>query len=780
MTHGLGPNRTNGNPPSTGDGCHRRFGRRTNRSISAVLGIVLLFGMVLIGAAVLAVSGMALIDSLQSDSAESQGLNELDQLDHTLTTQGYDSDSVRSFALSDGAYEMVQDGTITITAKGQFAGSETVVDDLALQTISLETDEGQTVGYQAGGVFVGTDDSSRVHSEPALSYETRNATGDASKHLSFSVVDLQGNLSTGENRVEERSRERSRETLENIRYVAGVEIRIENTTYHHAWDTFLSDEFGHSAVTHYEHNQTVVVEADIDHNRPFSQYVNLYPTIYGGLHAGANSPVELSADGLTIDSYDSRDGPYVSGNTTADLFTVDTSELRVTSAADIDGLPVANENLKIQPGASVTPFAFYEDSLLPPSQSSDVLTANFTEPFDTIEPVTDEVTNQAIPNLKANDTALTPNPGPGLYYRDGDATLTHETIDTGSGNTGVHIGVTGDLTMKNVDLTGTGQAHLYVTGDEIDLTNVDVPDHNASSLWIYATENTSITIGDRFEGVVYAPGSDELTIEDGTDIYGSVVGGTPDIGDDVAVHFDESLRSAEALSEEDLNQSWSSTEPNELDVSFVLDSTGSMEWNDPDDLIKPATQNAIGMLTSPYHRAGVYEFDQSGRTLHDISGDLDAVHDSVVANEDGGTDISTGIEHALDRHAAFEDPDREKHMILMTDGENSPVWWGPDPDEKTLDQAERAAANNVTIWTIAFSDNADADLMGEIASITGGESETVEEAADIEDVMEQFLAEVIDEEETIDLDVNLEFDANPRTNHDAFDVETFTFEIEGN
>ncbi len=750
----------------------------SDRSVAPIVGIILLFGMVFVGAALLAATGMLLIDALESDAVERQGVNELNELDQRLLTERLAGDGMGSVTLSDelGEYQVIEDGTVSVTAHDQFGSDRPVVDSLSLHTIELDLQDGRTVAYQAGGVFVSDGDESSVRSTPALQYSTETSDGVETNRFSFSVVDVRGAVSHGEHTIETRDRTTSRDTVEDLRYVTGVTIEVENTTYHRAWNAFLTDEFGEDAVTHHEDNRTVVVDAAIDRDRPFTDYVDIYPTIYGGMHAESSSSVAFQPrSDLTVDGYDSREGPYSAANATADLVTVDTpSELRLQPSARIDGVPLSNADFQAQPNAVVSPFAFYAAEDTSPAGADSALTANLTEPFESIEPVGDEIRNQAIALLADEAAPLERNPSPGLYYSSDDVHLSGDTIDTGTGNEGVHIGVDGDLSLTDgVTVTGDGQVHIYVTGD-LELRDVTVPDDRASALWIYGTEDATITISDTVQGVVYAPGSDGLELEDETDLYGSVVGGDPTIGSDVDVHFDTSLRSALPMKDADLDQEWSETVPKDLDVTFVLDATGSMAWNDPDDLIEPATRNAIGMLDDEHHRAGVYDFDTRARTLHEISDDLSAVTDAVEANERGSTDISTGMERALDQHDAFGEPDREKHMLLMTDGENTA--WGADA--RTYDQAYRAAETDVTVWTIAFSEEADSALMTDVAEITGGESKTVTDASEIEGVMEEFLRDAIDEEEAVDFEVNLDLETNPRGNHEAFDVRTLSFEIE--
>ncbi|MCA9174670.1 MAG: VWA domain-containing protein [Planctomycetales bacterium] len=96
-----------------------------------------------------------------------------------------------------------------------------------------------------------------------------------------------------------------------------------------------------------------------------------------------------------------------------------------------------------------------------------------------------------------------------------------------------------------------------------------------------------------------------------------------------------------------------------------------------------------------------------------VTDDLDYLSNRAII---GGTAISAGIDDAVNvltdtsRTRQFAD----KMVVLLTDGhENS--------GRSSLDAADDAAAENITIHTITFSDNADVNRMREVAERTGGQ-----------------------------------------------------------
>ncbi len=825
-----------------------------DRGASPILGIVLLFGMVFAGAALVIISGSMVLDALDDQTSTERAQQTFQQVDHdlsTLTFSGEGSTSMNFDAQSGEKYELRQRGTLSVTVANRFGDS--CSKDVTLGTLQHENGGG-TMAYQAGGIWRETESGSTMVSSPDIEYTNRSIDDDTFYGLDFAVVNLSGSVGSGEHRASLSSDRPGRELTcledDSFGYPSNVTITVEDTPYHDAWYRFLRDEFDavdpseagahDNVVRHDESNRRVVLEASLGPDRPFNDYVDLDPTIYSGLHVTSGPSGKIDFDQpMTIDAYDSRRGNYTeevtAGNTTTDFLTADVDDrLKLKQRTDIDGYPVVNGKLQAQKFASVSPAAFtLEKHPSFNADPEDVPVFEINETFDSIGDIDDNV-DRAHDYL---DSSAAPGSGPidsGEYYAAGDFSLTDTVIDTSSGD--VHVAVSGDLELEDVTVTGPGQAHFYVDDGKVDVTNVENPDDRASALWIYGTSRTDVELEDRFTGVIYAPDSDELTIADDSEIYGAVVGGTPKpgrhngIGEDVSIHFDESIRTAAPIPPKEYTSEITEKIRKPIDVTFVLDASGSMgphnthsstyypiDWNmittddwkplsaysidepfrrvgydrlqvkDEDGNIKTlssyeaaneeqwekirvhpddcwgtcgayvgfyetagndpynervsATRMFIGMLNTS-DRAAVYEFDLDARELHGLSGNFEAVNDSVTGSAYGGTNMAAGMRAALNEHVA-KDEGAKKVMILLSDGKNSYSQY----DTQMENLADRAARENVTVYTVGLGyDDLDEEILNETATKTGGYNVNVDDAEKLKEVFEGISEEVTEAE----------------------------------
>ncbi len=173
------------------------------------------------------------------------------------------------------------------------------------------------------------------------------------------------------------------------------------------------------------------------------------------------------------------------------------------------------------------------------------------------------------------------------------------------------------------------------------------------------------------------------------------------------------------------------------DVVLLMDNSGSMATNDPQNLRIVGAQEYVGRLRppdcvaivafngrsyltqanviggTPHHfyypgMCGVPDYSQPQADLGTIS-DIDSTNIGLAILT-GNTEL---IANGHQGKAWIE--------ILLTDGQNE--CGGSQPpcgDAFTIQQAQIAKANNITIFTIGLSGSADANLLGQIASITGG------------------------------------------------------------
>lgn len=176
------------------------------------------------------------------------------------------------------------------------------------------------------------------------------------------------------------------------------------------------------------------------------------------------------------------------------------------------------------------------------------------------------------------------------------------------------------------------------------------------------------------------------------------------------------------------------------DVRVVIDVSGSMKQNDPNNLRAPALRLLVELLPEGT-RAGVWTFGQSVDTSVPL-GDIDKAwrdHAQQAASNIHSRGLLTNIEEAVRKASAgWEKPDPRyrRHMILLTDGV---VDIGKDPRlnadsrrrllEEVLPALEEADA---TVHTIALAAGADIELLQAISSATDGAFEQVGSAEQLQ------------------------------------------------
>ena len=179
-----------------------------------------------------------------------------------------------------------------------------------------------------------------------------------------------------------------------------------------------------------------------------------------------------------------------------------------------------------------------------------------------------------------------------------------------------------------------------------------------------------------------------------------------------------------------------------IDVRVLIDVSGSMKQNDPENLRVPALKLLVGLLPDDVE-AGVWTFGTSVKPI--------VIHNKVDqkwkknANQSSdkvtSNDLFTNIELALnevtsDWKEAVQDTKR--NIILLTDGmidisksEEESTSSRQRVLDELLPELKRLGA---TIHTIALSDNADLELLDALALETDGWAEQVQSAEQLQRV----------------------------------------------
>lgn len=148
------------------------------------------------------------------------------------------------------------------------------------------------------------------------------------------------------------------------------------------------------------------------------------------------------------------------------------------------------------------------------------------------------------------------------------------------------------------------------------------------------------------------------------------------------------------------------------DVALIIDSSGSMEDNDPNYLRRDAAKFFID-LAEPGTQIAVVDFDAGARTYAsltpvDVPENKQALKNAVDrVNSDGGTDLGRGLKQGYNELVASAFPDVKKAGVMLTDGIGD-----------YSNQASLYADKGWSVYTVGLSKDVDENLLRRIAEST--------------------------------------------------------------
>lgn len=159
-----------------------------------------------------------------------------------------------------------------------------------------------------------------------------------------------------------------------------------------------------------------------------------------------------------------------------------------------------------------------------------------------------------------------------------------------------------------------------------------------------------------------------------------------------------------------------------LDVVFVIDSSGSMSWNDPDNVRKTVTKEFINRLTDN-DTAALISFDSSAITLANFTSDKTVLCNAVdKLDSSGGTSLSVGINSALNLFGNKEKAEnRLQYIVMLTDGIGS----------YSATYTTKAKNANIIINTIGLGNSVSQTVLTDMAEGTGGNYYHVNQADEL-------------------------------------------------
>ncbi|MGI6607257.1 MAG: VWA domain-containing protein, partial [Peptococcia bacterium] len=175
----------------------------------------------------------------------------------------------------------------------------------------------------------------------------------------------------------------------------------------------------------------------------------------------------------------------------------------------------------------------------------------------------------------------------------------------------------------------------------------------------------------------------------------------------------------------------SGSDDEKFDIVFLLDSSGSMEWNDPDNYRIQGTIECVNLLGAD-DRGAIVEFAYSANTLQELTSNIPRLREKAGnVGSSGGTNIYSGLNEALGILEQNGRSDANKEIILLTDGSDSSM-----TSSRITEVNQRTDAANIRISCIGFG-SANGSLLTTISEPSGG---IFEFANSVEDVVRAFLA----------------------------------------
>lgn len=188
--------------------------------------------------------------------------------------------------------------------------------------------------------------------------------------------------------------------------------------------------------------------------------------------------------------------------------------------------------------------------------------------------------------------------------------------------------------------------------------------------------------------------------------------------------------------------SFAASEPQKPDVRVLIDISGSMKQNDPNNLRRPAYDLLVGLFPKG-SKAGVWTFGESVDVLvpnKNVSDGWRAIARSKTT-QISSTSLYTNIPAAIEAAAQNPDPAYRTSIIVLTDG----------MVDISKTKAENEAARRrllgeimpklrqagIAVHTVALSKSADRELMERLSADTGGFFAVAESADQLKKVFLQ-------------------------------------------
>ncbi|HNH46221.1 MAG TPA: VWA domain-containing protein [Myxococcota bacterium] len=201
-------------------------------------------------------------------------------------------------------------------------------------------------------------------------------------------------------------------------------------------------------------------------------------------------------------------------------------------------------------------------------------------------------------------------------------------------------------------------------------------------------------------------------------------------------------------------------------VPLVVDQSGSMEDNDPDNLrLAAAESTAEALLAGAPARVALFSFPRtqylgefSDSDLHvdytDDSEALTAAVESLAGAEGGGTPLYDSLLEVVEHQSAAQEEEEDRVVIVLTDGRDS------DSSHRMADVVALAEEEEVRIYVAGLGENVDFEELAALAAGTRGAFVPASDPERLEQTLTG-LADAVYGNVTLDAEILLSEDSDP-------------------
>ena len=187
----------------------------------------------------------------------------------------------------------------------------------------------------------------------------------------------------------------------------------------------------------------------------------------------------------------------------------------------------------------------------------------------------------------------------------------------------------------------------------------------------------------------------------------------------------------------------------QVEIALVIDDSGSMANTDPDKLTIEAINKFVDRMPSNNISAAIATYDIDVRNKLGLGQDADGIRGfsaSKIFRDGALTDAATGVNWAVGQLVNSGDPNSQKAIILIGDGENDLGMRSADDSNNMLAGAiNNATSNGINIFTLAINPQTDEfrNYFSDIANKTGGVAYEPKDAAMVDNNLSEIFKKII-------------------------------------